>query len=63
MATRPTIDPSVAAAIMPALEAAEQITDQYVHLERYTDREKTGMHDIYISQLQTRGFDKITEYF
>lgn len=40
MATRPTIDPSVAAAIMPALEAVEQITDQYVHLERYIYREK-----------------------
>lgn len=63
MATRPTIDPSVAAAIMPALEAVEEITDQYVHLDRYTDREKIGMHDIYIFQLQTRSSDKITEYF
>lgn len=36
MATSPTIDPSVAAAIMPALEAGKQITDQYLHLARAT---------------------------
>lgn len=37
MATSPTIDPSVAAAITPALEAGKQITDQYLHLMRFTD--------------------------
>ncbi len=37
MATSPTIDPSVAAAIMPALEAGKQITDQYLHLTTATE--------------------------
>lgn len=34
MATSPTMDPSVAAAIMPALEAGKQIAHQYLYFMR-----------------------------
>lgn len=37
MATSPTIDPNVAAATIPALEAVAQITDQYSHFMGFKD--------------------------
>lgn len=37
MATSPTIDPRVAAATIPALEAVAQITDQSSHFTGYKD--------------------------
>lgn len=59
MATSPTIDPSVAAAITPALEAGKQITDQYLHLMRFTDvllkKKKEGKSTVVVAVVVCSG--------
>lgn len=64
MATSPTIDPSVAAAIMPVLEAGKQIPDQNLHKMRFIDmllKKKNAVQWDYIQVITSRLMEQLSE--